>query len=136
VRPVKLLIDENLSPIVAGRLRSTGFDAVHVRERGLLAATDEEVFAKAHEEDRVVVTSNVDDFLALVRNTEIHGGLALVQDGDLLRDEQETVLRRLLTALEAEYRQDRDMVNRVLFVDYAGRLEFAEIPPIATGDEP
>ncbi len=36
----KLLLDENLSPAVGIALRAAGVDVVHVRERGLLGATD------------------------------------------------------------------------------------------------
>jgi predicted nuclease of predicted toxin-antitoxin system len=125
VRPVKLLIDENLSPSVALKLRQSGLDAMHVRERGLLAATDAEVFAKAFSEDRVVVTSNVDDFLALAHAVEIHPGIVLVEDGELLRSEQEMVIRLAAAALEAEHMGGRDLVNRVLFLNLAGKIEFA-----------
>lgn len=41
MRPIKLLIDENLSTAVATKLRAEGFDVVHARDRGLLAASDE-----------------------------------------------------------------------------------------------
>lgn len=52
---MKFLIDNALSPVVAERLRAAGHDAVHVRDDGLAAATDEEVFARAGEEERAVV---------------------------------------------------------------------------------
>jgi len=47
-------LDENLSPKVAEVLRSEdGVDACHVRDRGLLEATDREVLDRAYGEDRV-----------------------------------------------------------------------------------
>jgi predicted nuclease of predicted toxin-antitoxin system len=126
VRPVKLLIDENLSPAVALKLAGEGHDVVHVRDRGLLAGTDAEVFALAYREDRVVVTSNVADFLALAASTAVHAGTVLVEDGAVLRDEQELLLRRVLHALHGEHEAGRDMINRVLYVDLAGKVEFAD----------
>ncbi|MCL2447640.1 MAG: DUF5615 family PIN-like protein [Polyangiaceae bacterium] len=61
---VKLLLDENLSPKVAEILRDAdGIDAVHVRDRGLLRASDAVVLERAYAEDRVLATKNVDDFV-------------------------------------------------------------------------
>ncbi|HKY38900.1 MAG TPA: DUF5615 family PIN-like protein [Polyangiaceae bacterium] len=128
MRPVKLLIDENLSPAVAHKLRTEGFDVVHVRDRGLLAGSDAQVFEKAYEEDRVVVTSNVDDFLQLARAAEVHAGMVLVESGGLLRDEQECVIRAVLLAIEREHQAGRDLVNRASFVDPSGKVKFVEIP--------
>ena len=62
VNPPKLLLDENLSPSIALTLTGEGYDVVHVRDRGLLQATDAQVFARAFDEDRIVVTCNCDDF--------------------------------------------------------------------------
>ncbi len=44
---MKLLIDANLSPKVAGALRDDGVDAVHVGDLGLLTASDDEIFDRA-----------------------------------------------------------------------------------------
>lgn len=128
MRPVKLLLDENLSPTVALRLRAEGIDVVHVRDRGLLAGTDAEVFAKAFEEDRVVVTSNIDDFVPMVIQAEVHGGVVLVAEGDLLRDEQELVLRNVVTVLAKEYAAGRQLVNRVLMVSVRGTWSIKDLP--------
>jgi predicted nuclease of predicted toxin-antitoxin system len=56
VNPPKLLLDENLSPSIAVALRKEGLDVVHVRDRGMNAATDAAILEKAFEEDRIVVT--------------------------------------------------------------------------------
>lgn len=44
---LKLLLDENISPVVAQRLAEMGFDAVHVREVGLKGAKDPDVLVYA-----------------------------------------------------------------------------------------
>jgi len=91
---VKLLLDENLSPKVAEILRNDdGLDAVHIRDSGLLEATDPEVLERAYTEDRVLATKNVDDFVKLARARELHPVIILVEDGDLVRDEQLRVPR-------------------------------------------
>ena len=56
-RRLRFLIDNALSPVVAERLRTADHDAVHVRGYGLGAATDEEIFAGAAEEERAVVSA-------------------------------------------------------------------------------
>jgi predicted nuclease of predicted toxin-antitoxin system len=62
---VKLLIDANLSPRVAAALRDAGFDAIHVVDQELLEASDDEIFDRALEDGRVVVTAD-SDFGALL----------------------------------------------------------------------
>jgi hypothetical protein len=47
-------------------------------------------------------------------------------DGDLLRDEQEAVIRRIVVAIEGEYAEARDMVNRTVRVSRAGKPTFDE----------
>jgi len=121
---VKLLLDENLSPWVAETLRKDGLDAVHVRDRGLLKADDHVVLERAYGDDRILVTCNVDDFLKLARARELHPGVVLVEDGDLLRDEQLRVVRQAVAVLQGE----RDLVNRVLRIWLDGATVFEEVP--------
>jgi predicted nuclease of predicted toxin-antitoxin system len=128
VRPIKLLLDENLSPTVAHRLRAEGLDVAHVRDRGVLGATDAEVLAKALAEDRILITSNVDDFARLACAIDVHGGIVLIEDGNLLREEQERVIRHSIALITAEYDNARDLVNRVLRIWHAGAWAFETIP--------
>ena len=110
---VKLLLDENISPKVGEMLRAQdGLDAVHVRERGLLQAPDHDVLDRAYAENRVLVTKNVEDFVKLARARDLHPGVILLEDGDLVRDEQLRVVRAAVAFLVPE----RDLVNRVLRV--------------------
>jgi Domain of unknown function (DUF5615) len=44
---VKFLIDNNLSPLLAESLTAHGHDALHLRDLGMQAATDEAVLARA-----------------------------------------------------------------------------------------
>lgn len=57
---MKFIIDNALSPIFANELREAHHDVVHVRDKNMQAASDEEIFDLATREDRVVVTADTD----------------------------------------------------------------------------
>ena len=60
----KLLLDEHLSPVLADALQKRGVDAIAVAGSDLATLRDEEIFARAVDLDRVIVTFNNPDFVA------------------------------------------------------------------------
>jgi predicted nuclease of predicted toxin-antitoxin system len=60
----KLLLDEHLPPALAEALGKRGIDALAVAQSALAALPDEQLFARAAELGRVIVTFNNPDFVA------------------------------------------------------------------------
>jgi predicted nuclease of predicted toxin-antitoxin system len=55
---MKLLVDANLSPRVAARLREDGHDATHVADHDLLLASDEAILRRAAEIGCSIISSD------------------------------------------------------------------------------
>ncbi|MBI3559999.1 DUF5615 family PIN-like protein [Candidatus Gottesmanbacteria bacterium] len=55
----KFLVDENLSPKLAGYLRALGYSASAVREVGLTGSIDEEIVAWAKTHKHIVITRDI-----------------------------------------------------------------------------
>jgi predicted nuclease of predicted toxin-antitoxin system len=126
---MKFLIDEDLSPKVAERLRiEGGVDVIHVRDRNLLGQPDPVILQRAYDEDRILVTANVKDFQRLARAQALHPGIVLVLGGSLSRDEQLTLMYKAIAELEQELLEGRDMINRVLEIETNGECNFYDLP--------
>jgi len=59
-RKARFLVDESLGASVAEVLRGQGWNARYVRELSLEGRSDEEVFARAWAEDRILLTHDTD----------------------------------------------------------------------------
>lgn len=57
---MRFLIDNALSPRLAELLREYEHDALHVKDYGMGAAPDEEIFDQAKSEDRIIVSADTD----------------------------------------------------------------------------
>ena len=76
---MRFLIDNNLSPVLADRLNAAGHDAVHVRDYGLHAATDQVVLARARGDNRVLISADTDFGTLLAREGADRPSILLIR---------------------------------------------------------
>jgi predicted nuclease of predicted toxin-antitoxin system len=72
---MRFFIDEDLSPTLVKECHAAGYDASCSRDRGRLGGSDRAVAELCMDEDRILVTNNVADFLALAEEAGLHPGL-------------------------------------------------------------
>ena len=126
---MKFLIDEDISPSVARILcERLLVDAVAVRDRGLLGASDQEVLEYAFNEDRIVVTANIKDFEKFAKAIEVHAGIVFIAEGDLLREEQIKICFAAVEFIQQELAAGRDMINQVLYISIDGIQKLEALP--------
>ena len=76
---MRFLIDNNLSPLLAERLKAAGHDVVHVRDIGLQASTDSVVLERARAEDRVLISADTDFGSLLARSHAPNPSVVLIR---------------------------------------------------------
>lgn len=57
---MKFLVDNAMSPSIAQGLATKGHDAIHVRDLGMAAAPDEDIFEMAAQQDRIIISADTD----------------------------------------------------------------------------
>jgi predicted nuclease of predicted toxin-antitoxin system len=128
---MRFFIDEDLSPGLVNECHRAGYDASCSRDRGKLGHGDREVAELCMEEDRVLVTNNASDFLALAKQAGLHPGLVVMPLAT--RNQEREWMAAAITSIETEARtraQDPAamMVNRVVELDEAGHCSHYDYP--------
>ncbi len=98
---MRLLVDNALSPIICQGLLDTGHDAIHVRDVGMAAASDEEIVDFAEREDRTIISADTDFAAILALRRAAKPSFVLLR-GDIERrpEAQAKLLMELLPSLE------------------------------------
>jgi len=94
---MKFLIDNVLSPSIAKGLCEAGHDAVHIRDKGMQSASDEEVFELAAKENRVLVSADTDFGTLIALRQEKEPSIVIFRRSD---KRPQTHLHLLLTNIE------------------------------------
>lgn len=93
---MRFLIDECVSPRVGEALTDAGHDAVHLRDEGLLGASDEDVMASASASSRVLVSADTDFGELLATSAATLPSLILLRQSDRTASHQaQTILANL-----------------------------------------
>ena len=116
---MKLYLDEDLSPVIAGLLRRRGMDVTAAQEVGNVQLDDRAQLAYAARDGRALVTANVVDFIelaqeAIATNTE-HAGIVLVPPS-FRGDEFQAIADAIVEAVKPYH---TDVAGIVLYVSRA-----------------
>jgi predicted nuclease of predicted toxin-antitoxin system len=120
---VRLLLDQNLAVRVATYLAEAGHDVVHVAERGLSRAGDDEVLAVALAEDRVLVSEDTDFGALLARSGDRLPSFVLIRTAEPLSplDQAALLIANLPHAA-------RDLEAGAIVVLGRGRMRIRPLP--------
>lgn len=125
---MRFLVDANLAERVARLLAGAGHDAVHVRELGMGAATDGEIFAKAADLGAVIVSEDTDFGAILARRKAPAPSLILIRSADpLTPDEQVSLILRQLPGVAV------DLASGAILVLGRGRARLRRLPVVGMG---
>jgi len=122
---MRVVVDVNLAPAWADRLRTSEREAKHWSEIGALDATDSEILAWAVEHEAVVLTCDL-DFGAILAASQAHApSVVQIRARDVMPETMGERVLSVLVALESELDQ-----GAIVSID----LDLARVRILPLGD--
>jgi predicted nuclease of predicted toxin-antitoxin system len=119
---MKLLLDQGLPRSAALLLRERGINTLHVGEIGLAAATENEILQRGRQEDRGVVTLDVDFHALLAFSKAVSSSVVRMRIEGLTGPLAANVIR------EAALRSKEDLEGGALVTVQPGRIRIRHLP--------
>jgi len=120
---VTFLVDECVTPLLALVANDFGYAAHFIHHRGRGELKDPELYHELLARDLTLVTNNRDDWRDLLRGTELHPGLVVIQE-NAPRPREIVFVARCLVLMAAL----SSMVNTVVKVDEHGEVVAYPLP--------
>ena len=95
---MKFVADMGISPRTVNWLRSQGYDAIHLTEQGLEKISDEAILRKAQDEQRIILTVDLDFGFLLATTKASFPSVILFR----LEDESRKMIEQRLTEVLGE----------------------------------
>jgi predicted nuclease of predicted toxin-antitoxin system len=123
---MRLLLDENISPSLVGRLAEAGIYAQAVPHVGLAGRADHLIWRYALKHDFAVVTTNAQDFIELLPVAD-HPGLIVLREGGLSRQEQWERIKPVIDFIQASG-DAGFLFSKLLEITGIGQFKVRSIP--------
>ena len=119
---MRFLVDNAVSPALARGLAAQGFDAIHVRDLGMAAAPDDEIFDLAAQQDRIIISADTDFGTLLAFRISAKPSFILFRQTD---KRPTTQLRTLVANLS---QLENDLLNGCIVVFDDRRIRIRALP--------
>src|ERR1700722_15363813 len=88
----RLILDEMISPNISSGLWEAGVDNYAIGDRGLLHASDYQVWMRAKSDERTLVTINEVHFRRFAESDPSHCGIVVIPNGGTRRQQLSCIL--------------------------------------------
>jgi predicted nuclease of predicted toxin-antitoxin system len=78
---MRFFVDNAISPVVSEKLNELNHNSVHVRQYNMQDASDDLIFKRAFEEDRIIITADTDFGFLLSKWGKSHPSVIIFRKG-------------------------------------------------------